>query len=803
MKKILPLTLVLIGAALLITAVVFWIDSSTSVEPDGFGKSLRDWITLISGLGVSIKGWIDLLKKEKPLPPSQSNEGGGIIVSGRVESVGEDIVGRDKIIQNIHLDTEKVAAIFANKASSGDHQENPYRGLSAFGEKDAPFFYGREMAVNLLSSTVLQHPRFIAVIGPSGSGKSSLISAGLIPKLLKSDSDWVIAKCRPGSNPFDELASALLLMKRTKTSKSNRIDEIRKLADSLKDNKTKVHRVLDQVLKGANSKHLLLVIDQFEELYTQCSDIGIRYTFLDKLVALATEQRQNNNYSLTMIVALRADFLEQVLGYRHLADVFDRSPKPMLGPMSSEELEMAIIYPARKLKVEFEGDLSTRILYDVGKEPGNLPLLEFALTLLWDRQESGKLTYKAYDTLGKVQGALTHYADFIYSTLSSDEQELGRQIFVQLIEPGEKDTRRLATKIELGEKKWELVQKLATSRMLVTSLDHTGQPIVEIVHEALIQNWGRLQTWMNEDREFRVWQEQFRDRLHQWKSRQRDPRALLDGLAFDESERWYTKRGADFGQVESEFFLLSLEQQSLEEKQRREQTDKIRELQEEVVAVRQLSALGTAIAAIQHRINNTFNIIVPNVVRLRKRIDPNDATAKEILDIIERNARYTSEIIQRIQEPLKEVESVQVNINAVIGEMVSSVKQEKEDGISISLNLDDSIPAIFLPSGQIAEVIRNLIDNALYVMKNKGNLSISTSLEKASIKVRVQDSGPGISSDLQQRLFEKPIPSKAGSAGLGLWLSRLVMQGIGGGIKIEKSDSSGTTMLIVIPLEPK
>ena len=395
MKKALPVTLVLIGTALLITAVVFWIDSNSSVEPESFGKALRDWITLIAGFGVSIKGWIDLFKKEKPLSPSQSNENGGIIFSGKVEFVGEDVVGRDKIVQNIQLlDLEKVAAIIAhtalensNKKLSVEDKENPYRGLSAFSENDASFFYGREMSVNLLSGMVLQYPTFITVIGPSGSGKSSLIAAGLIPKLQKSDPNWVIAKCRPSSNPFDELAGALLSLKRKKISEASRIDEIAKLAVSLKGNKTKVYQVLNQAFKEAlNRKHLLLVIDQFEELYTQCSDTGVRYAFLDKLVELATEAKKNSKYSLTVVAILRADFLGQALGYRPLADVFDKSPKQMLGPMSSDELEAAIIYPARKLAVEFEGDLSTRILFDVGKEPGNLPLLEFALTLLWDRQ---------------------------------------------------------------------------------------------------------------------------------------------------------------------------------------------------------------------------------------------------------------------------------------------------------------------------------------------------------------------------------------------------------------------------------
>ena len=226
----------------------------------------------------------------------------------------------------------------------------------------------------------------------------------------------------------------------------------------------------------------------------------------------------------------------------------------------------------------------------------------------------------------------------------------------------------------------------------------------------------------------------------------------------------------------------------------------------EAIAAKQLATLGTAMAALRHRINNTFNIIVPNVTRLRKRMDVTDETIAEILDIIERNARYTSEIIARIQEPLREIEVQAVDVNAVLNDVLGKVKERWQAdtaraAIAVTLDLDDSIPQIQAPIGQVAEVFRNLAENAYRAMKDGGRLTAASLLVDGSICVRIQDTGPGIPPRVQQRLFAKPVPSREprGGSGLGLWLNSLMLQSLGGDVKIEHSDSTGTTMLVQIP----
>ncbi len=233
------------------------------------------------------------------------------------------------------------------------------------------------------------------------------------------------------------------------------------------------------------------------------------------------------------------------------------------------------------------------------------------------------------------------------------------------------------------------------------------------------------------------------------------------------------------------------------------------EARSEVIAAKQLATLGTAMATLEHRFKNSFNIIIPNINRLRKRVDLSDKEVVEILDIIERNASSTSEIVSRIQKPLQEIEPSTVDVNAVLYDAVLKVKEEWQHGataplINVSPKYDDSIPYIWASIGQISEVFYNLVDNAFKATPKGGDISVSTVLVDDMIQIRVQDTGIGIPPDVQERLIKRPVPSKVDEkrkrgAGLGLWLSGIVLKSIGGSVTIEKSDSSGTTMLVCIP----
>jgi len=278
----------------------------------------------------------------------------------------------------------------------------PYRGLLAFREQDAPFFFGRETFTERLVEAVQGRALIAVVVGPSGGGKSSVVFAGLLPRLRQVDASrtpgegWAIIQFRPGSNPFDELANALLPLLEPEMTETDRLIEIPKAANALQQGELALHRVAERIPgKTPEASRLLLVIDQFEELYTLCPDPDSRHAFLDCLLQ-AISQSPNPPISqspLRLVITLRADFLGQALAYRPFADALSQAQKLMLGPMTREELEEAIARPAERQGVAFNDGLVARILGDVGSEPGNLPLLEFALTQLREQQEGSRLTH--------------------------------------------------------------------------------------------------------------------------------------------------------------------------------------------------------------------------------------------------------------------------------------------------------------------------------------------------------------------------------------------------------------------------
>jgi hypothetical protein len=305
-------------------------------------------------------------------------------------------------------------------------------------------------------------------------------------------------------------------------------------------------------VRGTHSKHAGEK-SGFEELYTLCPDKAIRQRFLDVLLACLpatsspTTPTPTTQSPLVLVATMRADFLSNALAYRPFADVL-QAGDIKLPAMTPEELMEVIEKPAQKLGVGFEEGLVNRILQDVSNQPGNLPLLEFALTELWQHRQGALLTHRAYEDIGEVRGALARHAGTQYSRFTPQEQEDIRRIFIQLVYPGQgtEDTRRLATKTELGEANWALVKHLADARLVVTSLDpNQQQETVEVVHEALIRHWGQLRHWMNTNREFRLWQDRLRGSIQQWESSHQDWAASVDpkwpsgcGLGRQLQPRW-------------------------------------------------------------------------------------------------------------------------------------------------------------------------------------------------------------------------------------------------------------------------
>ncbi|KAM3108453.1 nSTAND1 domain-containing NTPase [Phormidesmis sp. 146-33] len=432
----------------------------------------------------------------------------------------------------------------------GEMPSCPYQGLSAFQEENAEFFFGREAFIEDvvredggvrqgLVSAVKTKP-LVAVVGASGSGKSSLVFAGLLPRLAQ-ETGWLICKLRPGypdKRSFHNLAAALLSLKAPEPN-ADPLVLLSHRAKALRDGTVTLQDVVAEILRYTpTTRCLLLVIDQFEELFTLCAEEE-RQSLIDVLLVGVKDVP-----GLKIVLTLRADFCGQAYAYRPLADALHEADLK-LGPMNREELRSAIVQPAVKVGMQLEAGLVDRILDDVGREPGSLPLLEFALTQLWAKQKRGQLTHEAYSEIGGVARALANHAEAIYAQLSKEQQKQTQQIFLQLVRLGEgtEDTRRLATHTDVEN--WELVTLLASaeSRLLVTGRnEESGEETVEVVHEALIREWKQLRKWVNDNRDQLRRRRKIEASAEEWKLRDHSTnyllseRFLIDAKAFQKEQ---------------------------------------------------------------------------------------------------------------------------------------------------------------------------------------------------------------------------------------------------------------------------
>ena len=390
----------------------------------------------------------------------------------------------------------------SDKAITDDNLPCPYRGLFSFSPDDAEFFFGRDVFIEQLYTST-ETNNFIPVLGASGSGKSSVVLAGLVPKLEQAG-NWKFTHFRPGDEPFHALAKALLPLYQPNLNGTEQLKQSRQLAEYFIEGSVLLKDVFAQIESSHPNYRVLLIADQFEELFTLCTDEKVRQSFLDLLLTCFKTTPQNLQQAPVLVATMRADFLGNALAYRSLADILNKDVQ-LVGAMNPQELLEVIEKPAAILGVKFEPGLAERILDDVENQPGNLALLEFALTKLWDERDGSLLTHAAYEKIGKVEGALAEYAEAEYQKLSKTEQEQARQIFIQLVNLNEdnNNTRRLVNRKQIGESNWDLVTRkggLADSRLVVTNRSSDDRETLEVVHEALIRHWTRLQSWLSQDR---------------------------------------------------------------------------------------------------------------------------------------------------------------------------------------------------------------------------------------------------------------------------------------------------------------
>ena len=380
-------------------------------------------------------------------------------------------------------------------------QTCPYRGLEAFDEEHAEFYFGREADVALIVEK-LKASRFLGVVGPSGSGKSSLLSAGLLPALRRGALDasdaWTLRVFTPGPRPLTALAAQITRLFADAPMQST--------LDRLAEDARSLDLAASIAFDGRPATdRAVLIVDQFEELFTLCGDEHERNKFLDNLLYAATIPGGR----IVVALALRADFYPRCAAYPELRALVAEQ-QYLVGPLTGDGLRRVIEEPARRVGLELETGLVETIVDDVGDRPGSLPLLEHVLLETWQRRRGNMLTLEAYVASGGVEGALAQRANAVYTSLSANQQAIARRVLLRLVQPGEgsESTRRQAQIGELVTRPEEVrdvnavVGALADQRLLTTGrAELSGAPVVEITHEALIQGWPELYRWIDESRE--------------------------------------------------------------------------------------------------------------------------------------------------------------------------------------------------------------------------------------------------------------------------------------------------------------
>ncbi len=440
---------------------------------------------------------------------------------------------------------------------------NPFAGLAAFQEADADRFFGRDRDIDHIVTELRSRP-LVAVVGPSGVGKSSLIRAGVIPALKRSGEGWDACVVRPGRGPLSALAGVLAQMH--STVRDTNVDGESELIDSA--SQAVLGPVIDRLrvepgylgarlrARAANKlRRYLIFVNQFEELYTQGVPPDERTAFLACLAAVADDATS----PLRVILSIRSDFLDRLAEERHLSAEVTRGLL-LLPPVGPEGLREALTRPLDACEHRFESDaLVGRMIDDLDATPGALPLLQFTAARLWELRDTSRrlLTETSYEQLGCVAGALASHADAVLAGMSSPRQALARVVLERLVTP--ERTRALVSLDErdaLGpdpEAVDALVQHLATMRLVVIERGAEGGHTVELVHESLIDRWPTLARWLDENQDDAALVARLRGAATQWEKSGRNEGILWRGEPAREALHWRARQRGMIGHREQAY----------------------------------------------------------------------------------------------------------------------------------------------------------------------------------------------------------------------------------------------------------
>ncbi|GAA1024983.1 MULTISPECIES: nSTAND1 domain-containing NTPase [Amycolatopsis] len=549
----------------------------------------------------------------------------------------------------------------------------PYRGLASFRQEDAGSYFGRGRSTDALVTrlTTKADAGVVMLIGASGAGKSSLIAAGLLPRLEEaaSSGSWTTVTMTPRDNPIRELAArvpelenaAKLLsdLRDTESGSSSSEDNSTAIeqgepdavqADFLEAVQVAVAEHLDR--RARPTTRLVLVVDQFEETFTQCADELQRRLFVRTLHAISSCTSPHTGRPVVVLLGLRADFFVHCLEYPELTAASQNGDLQVLGPMTTGELREAITGPAKSIGLQLEPGLVDLIIRDVGAgaarthtgsaeglhDAGVLPLLSHALLATWQHRQPGKLTIEAYQSARGIRGAVAATAEQVWADLDGRGQTAARAILLRLVRVSEdmRDTRRRSTRHHLVDQAEDPVAaekalEMLTAARLVT-LDERS---VEITHEALLQAWPRLRRWLDQDRAGNLLRQRLEEDSTSWERQERDASLLYRGARLEAAAQWIkTADPAEATTTAQEFLAASSRQ--------RRRSSWTRRAAMAAVVVFALVAASTAVVAIRQRDEAQFLQVVAEADRLQA----SDPSLAAQLDLVAHQLRPDDQNVQ-------------------------------------------------------------------------------------------------------------------------------------------------------------
>ncbi|NUT46994.1 MAG: hypothetical protein HOV94_06670 [Saccharothrix sp.] len=489
---------------------------------------------------------------------------------------------------------QEVAAELADAGSRAEEptpgERVPYAGLAAFQRADAEWFFGREQLVEDLCDRVARG-RFHAVCGPSGVGKSSVLRAGLLARMETEGlptGPVITVLITPGAHPLEECAGQLA----ARTGKT--VGQVH--ADLVADPRNLHRTVLELLADQSSDAEVLLMVDQFEEVFTLCQDRGERARFITALVAAA----EADNSRTRVVVGIRSDFYTRCSDHPQLAAALSDS-QVLVGPMTPEQLRRAVCEPAVRAGSRVENALLAEIMAAAAGQPGALPPVSHALLETWKRRRGNTLTLAGYRAAGGIEGALARTAENVYVGFSAAQQKLARELFLRLTALGEgtEDTRRRIARDELDDSaELDVVLTGLADARLITLEESTAQ----LAHETLIGGWPRLRRWLTEDRERLRTHRRLTDATHTWTALGEDPGALYRGARLAAAREWADRDDNQERLTSAERAFLRASDQA-ENAEQQAKTRRLRQLRLLTVglAVLLVAATTLGIVALQQR----------------------------------------------------------------------------------------------------------------------------------------------------------------------------------------------------------